>query len=132
MRCTDKKKVARKLDDDFKLEEDDDEEEQLTPAEALITAEEYLSRAQKGKKGGLDRNTTMALKINKDAITASAPKKAGARRVPREQTPDMDPSSPDDDDSSDDWRKRSNRNKTVTTMITTTDAAAVGETHATT
>ena len=75
LRCTDKKKVARKLDDDFKLEEDDDEEEQLTPAEALITAQEYLSHAQKDKKGGLDRNTTMALKIMKDAITALAPKK---------------------------------------------------------
>ena len=53
----------------------------------------------------------MALKIMKDAITASAPKKAGARRVPREQTPDMDPSSPDDDENNDDWRKRSSRNK---------------------
>src|SRR4051812_14701089 len=53
----------------------------------------------------------MALKIMKDTITASASKKAGARRVPREQTPDMDPSSPDDDDSSDNWRKRSNRSK---------------------
>src|SRR3954468_3614951 len=105
MRRTDRKKVARKLDDDFKLEEDGDKEEQLTPAEALITAQEYLSRAQKGKKGGLDRNTTMALKIMKDAITVSAPKKASARRVPREKTPDMDPSSPDDEDGSDDWRK---------------------------
>ena len=101
MRCTDKKKIARKLDDDFKLEEDD-EEEQLTPVEALITAQEYLSRAQNGKKGRLDCNKSMALKIMKDAITASAPKKAGARRAPREQTSDMDPSSPDDDDSSDD------------------------------
>ena len=79
MRRTDKKKIARKLDDDFKLEEDDDEEEQLTPAEALITAQEYLSRAQNGKKGGLDRNTLIALKIMKDAITASTPKKAGAK-----------------------------------------------------
>src|SRR3954467_2384943 len=34
--------IARKLDDDFKLEEDDDEEEELTLAEALITAQEYL------------------------------------------------------------------------------------------
>ena len=92
MRHTDKKKIARKLDDDFKLEEDDDEEEQLTSAEALITSQEYLSRTQKGKKGGLDRSTTMALKIMKDAITASGPKKASARREPREQTPDMDPS----------------------------------------
>ena len=100
--------MARKLDDDFKLEEDDDEEEQLTPAEALFTAQEYLSRAQKGKKGSLDHNTTMALKIMKDTI--SAPKRAGARRVHREQTPDRDPSSPDDDNS-DDWRKRPNKNK---------------------
>src|SRR3954463_6996901 len=53
----------------------------------------------------------MALRIMKDAITASAPKKAGARRVPREETPDMDPISPDDDDNSDDRRKRSNISK---------------------
>ena len=38
MRRTDRKRVARKLDDDFKLEEDDDDEEPLTPAEALISA----------------------------------------------------------------------------------------------
>ena len=47
----------------------------------------------------------MALKIMKDAI--SAPKRAGARWAPREQTPDRDPSSPDDDD----LRKRPNKNK---------------------
>src|SRR3954469_23086566 len=98
MRRTDKKKVAHKLDDDFKLEEDDDEEEQLTPAEALITSQEYLSRAQKGKKGSLNRSMTMALKIMKDAITATTPKNASARRVPRKQTLDRDPISPDDDD----------------------------------
>src|SRR4051812_26709662 len=96
MRRTDKKKIAPKLDDEFKLEEDDDKEEQLTLAEALIIAQEYLSRAQNGRKGGLDRSTTIAFKIMKVAITASAPKKAGARCVPREKTPDMDPSSPDD------------------------------------
>src|ERR1041385_7056958 len=50
----------------------------------------------------------MALKIRKDAI--SAPKRAGARRAPREQTLDRDPSS-SDDDNSDNWRKRPNKNK---------------------
>ena len=43
-------RVVRKLDDDFKLEEDADEEEPLTPAEALISAQDYLSRAQKSRK----------------------------------------------------------------------------------
>jgi len=38
LRRTDRARVVRKLDDDFKLEEDDDEEEPLTPAEALISA----------------------------------------------------------------------------------------------
>src|SRR4051812_46284169 len=47
----------------------------------------------------------------KEAITASAPKKSGARRLTRIQTPDMNPSSSDDDGSNDDWRKRSNRNR---------------------
>src|ERR1041385_1854007 len=45
LRRTDKKRVVRKLDDYFKLEEEDDEEEPLTPAEALISARDYLSRA---------------------------------------------------------------------------------------
>src|ERR1041385_6938115 len=38
LKRTDKRKGARKLDDEFKLEEDDNKEEQLTPAEALFTA----------------------------------------------------------------------------------------------
>ena len=90
--------MVRKLDDDFKLEEEDDDEEPLTPAEALISAREYLSRAQKSRKDGPYCNTTMTLKIMKDAIAASAPKKSGARRPTRERTPDRDPSSPDDEE----------------------------------
>src|ERR1043165_9243290 len=86
LRKTERERVIRKLDDDFKLEEDDDDEEPLTPAEALISAREYLSRAQKSKKDGPDCNITMALKIMKDAITASAPKKSGARRLTHEHT----------------------------------------------
>src|ERR1041385_1254949 len=103
---TNRVRVIRKLDDDFKLEEEDDEEEPLTPAEALISARDYLSRAQKSRQNRPDRNTSIALQIMKDAIAASAPKKSGARRPTRERTPDRDPSSPEDDDSSDDWRKR--------------------------
>src|SRR4051812_37455413 len=53
----------------------------------------------------------MTLKIMKEAIAASTPKKSGARRQTYERTPDRDPSSPDDDDSSDDWRKHSSKNK---------------------
>ena len=79
LRRTDKKRVVRKLDDDFKLEEEDDEEEPLTPAEALISARDYLSRAQKNRQNRPDRNTSIALQIMKDAITASAPKKSSAR-----------------------------------------------------
>ena len=102
--------MVRKLDDDFKLEEDDDEEEPLTPADA----QDYLSRAQKSRKGKTDRYTSIALQIMKDAIAASAPKKSSTRRQTRERTPDRDPSSPDDDDdddSNDDRRRRSDRNK---------------------
>ena len=40
LRRTDRERVVRKLDDDFKLEEDDDDEKPLTPAEALISARE--------------------------------------------------------------------------------------------
>ena len=113
LRRTDRERVVRKLDDDFRLEEEDDEEEPLTPAEALISAQDYLSRAKKSRKGKPDRNTSIALQIIKDAITASAPKKSSTRRQTRERTPDRDPSSPDDDDndSSDDRRKRSGKNK---------------------
>src|ERR1041385_1057486 len=110
LRRTDKKRVVRKLDDNFKLEEEDDEEEPLTPAEALISARDYLSRAQKNRQNRPDRNTSIALQIMKDAIAASTPKKSSARRPTHERTPDRDPSSPDDDDSSDDWRKRSGKN----------------------
>ena len=46
-RKTERARVVWKLDEDFRLEEDDDEEEPLTPAEALISAQDYLSRAQK-------------------------------------------------------------------------------------
>src|SRR3954469_25955472 len=102
LRRTDRKRVARKLDNDFKLEENDDDKEPLTPAEALISAREYLPRAQKSRKDGPDCNTTIALKIMKDAIASSAPKKLGTRRLTREQTPDRDPSSPDDDGGNDD------------------------------
>ena len=49
---THRKRVAHKLDDDFKLEEDNDDEEPLTPAEALISAREYLSHAQKSRTDG--------------------------------------------------------------------------------
>ena len=45
LRKTERVRVVRKLDDDFRLEEDDEEEEPLTPAEALISAQDYLSRA---------------------------------------------------------------------------------------
>ena len=79
LRRTDWERVVRKIDDDFKLEEEDDDEEPLTPAEALISARDYLSRAQKNKKDGPDCNTKMAMKIMKDAIAASAPKKSSAR-----------------------------------------------------
>jgi len=103
-----RERVIRKLDDDFKLEEDDDEEEPLTLAEALISALDYLSRAQKSSKGKSDRYTSIALQIMKDAIDASAPKKSSARQQPRERTPDRDPSDPDDDD---DRRRRSDRNR---------------------
>ena len=71
--------MVRKLEDDFKLEEDDDEEEPLTPAEALISAHDYLSRAQKSRKGKTDRYTSIALQIMKDAIATSAPKKTSTR-----------------------------------------------------
>jgi septal ring factor EnvC (AmiA/AmiB activator) len=51
LRHTDRKRVARKLDDDFKLEEDDDEE-QLTPAEALKVSESiYLVLRRAGRVG---------------------------------------------------------------------------------
>ena len=50
LRKTERARVVRKLDDDFKLEEEDDEEEPLTPAEALISAQDYLSRARKALK----------------------------------------------------------------------------------
>src|SRR3954468_10188200 len=63
LRRTDKKRVVRKLDDDFKLEEEDDEEEPLTLAEALISARDYLSRAQKNRQKRPDRNTSMDLQI---------------------------------------------------------------------
>src|ERR1041385_3022208 len=102
LRRTDKKRVVRKLDVDFKLEEEDDEEEPLTPAEPLISARDYLSRAQKNRQNRPDRNTSIALQIMKDAIAASAPKKSSARRPTRERIPDRDPSSPEDDDSNDD------------------------------
>ena len=47
LRKTEREKVIRKLDDDFRLEEDDDDDEEpLTPAEALVSAQDYLSRAQ--------------------------------------------------------------------------------------
>ena len=52
---TERARVVRKLEDDFRLEEDDDEEEPLTPAEALISAQDYLSRAQKSRKCKSDR-----------------------------------------------------------------------------
>ena len=105
--------MVRKLDDDFRLEEDDDEEEPLMPAEALLSAQDYLSRAQKSRKGKSDRYTSIALQIMKDAIDASAPKKSSTKRQPRERTPDRDPSDPDDDDDDDDddRRRRSDRNK---------------------
>jgi hypothetical protein len=45
LRRIDRERVVGKLNDDFKLEEEDDDEEPLTPAEALISAREYLSRA---------------------------------------------------------------------------------------
>src|SRR4051812_45681367 len=83
LRKTERARVVRKLDDDFRLEEDDDEEEPLTPAEALISSQDYLSHAQKSRKGKLDRYTSIALQIMKDAIDASAPKKSSARRQPR-------------------------------------------------
>ena len=51
LRKTERDRVIRKLDDDFKLEGDDDDEEPLTPAEALISAEDYLSRARTGYSG---------------------------------------------------------------------------------
>src|SRR4051812_16871148 len=114
LRKTEKARVVRKLDDDFRLEEGDDEEEPLTPAEALISAQDYLSRAQKSRKGKTDRYTSIALQIMKDAIDASAPKKSRTKRQTHERTPDRDPSSlddDDDDDNSDDRRKRSDKNK---------------------
>ena len=109
MRRTERARIVRKLDDDFRLEEDDDQEEPFTPEEALISAQDYLSRAQKSTKGKSDRYTSIALQIMKDAIDASAPKKSITRRQPRERTPDRDPSDPDDDD--DDRRRRSGRNR---------------------
>src|SRR3954468_11030228 len=109
LRKTERARGVRKLEDDFRLEEDGDEEEPLTPAEALISAQDYLSRAQKSRKGKMDRYTSFALQIMKDAIDASAPKKSSAKRQPRERTPDRDPSDPDDDD--DDKRRRSDRNR---------------------
>ena len=121
--------MARKLDDDFKLEEDYEEEEQLTPAEALLTAQEYLSRAQKIKKGSLDHNTTMALKIMKDAI--SAPKRAGARRAPREQPRTGTPVYPTTTVATT-GASGQTKTRTTTATTTTTDATAIAETHATT
>ena len=111
LRKTERARVVRKLDDDFRLEEDDDEEEPLTPAKALISAQDYLSRAQKSREGKSDRYTSIALQIMEDAIDASAPKKSSARRQPRERTPDRDPSDPDDDDDDNDRRRRSDRNR---------------------
>src|SRR4051794_11467606 len=80
LRRTDRERVVRKLDDDFKIEEDDDKEDPLTPAEALISAQDYLSRAQKSRKGKPDRNTSIAMQIMKDAIAASAPKKSSTKQ----------------------------------------------------
>src|SRR3954464_8471304 len=112
LRKAERARVVRKLEDDFRSEEDDDEEETLTPAEALISAQDYLSRAQKSRKGKTDRYTSIALQIMKDAIDASAPKKSRTKRRTHERTPDRDPSSPDDnDDSSEDRRKRSDKSK---------------------
>src|ERR1041385_5841463 len=98
LRKTERVRAVRKLEDDFRLEEDDDEEEPLTSAEALISTQDYLSRAQKSRKGKTDRYTSIALQIMKDTIDASVPKKSSAKRQTRERTPDRDPSSPDDDD----------------------------------
>src|ERR1043165_9790132 len=97
LRKTERARVIRKLDDDLKLEEEDDEEEPLTPAKALISAQDYLSRAQKSTKGKSDRYTSIALQIMKDDVDASTPKKSSVRRQPRERTPDREPSDPDDD-----------------------------------
>src|ERR1041385_4699453 len=78
-------------------------------SEALIRAQDYLSRAQKSRKGKTDRYTSIALQIMKGAIDASVPKKSSAKRQTRERTPDRDPSSPDDDDDKDDRRTRSDK-----------------------
>src|SRR4051812_8671414 len=110
LRKTKRARVVQKLEDDFRLEEDDDEEEPLTPAEALISAQDYLSRAQKSRKGKTDRYTSIALQIMKDAVDASVLKKSSTKQQTRVRTPDTDPSSPDDE-SNDDKRRRSDRNK---------------------
>src|SRR4051812_25442493 len=112
LRKMERERVIRKLDDDFKLEEEDDDEEPLTPAETLISAQDYLSRAWTSTKGKSDRYTSIALQIMKDAIDNLAPKKPSARRQPRERTLDREPNDPDDDDDDnnnddDDNRRRS-------------------------
>src|SRR4051812_1778029 len=109
LRKSERERVIRKLDDDFKLEEDDDDDEPLTPAEALISAQDYLSRARTSSKGKSNRYTSIALQIMKDAIDNSAPKNPSTRRQARERTPDREPSDPDDDD--DDRRGNPNRGR---------------------
>ena len=104
-------RIVRRLDDDFRLEEDDDQEEPFTPEEALISAQDYLSRARNSTKSKSDRYTSIALQIMKDAIDASAPKKSSVRRQPCERTPNREPSDPDDDDDTDDRRRSSDRNR---------------------
>src|SRR4051812_32161838 len=86
LRKTEKARVVRKLDDDFRLEEDDDEEEPLTPSEALISGQDYPSRAQKRRKGKTDRYTSIALQIMKHAIDASAPERSRTKRRTHEWT----------------------------------------------
>ena len=106
MQRKDKDTVTRNLDDTFRLEDDGcEDEEQLTPAEALVAAKTYLHCAQTGEKEEAHQNTARALKLMSDALAASAPKKAHAKRRTREKSPGGDPSSPDDDDDDDDHRR---------------------------